>query len=118
VGDLRSAGREVTVQSALAEDEQLPATVDFAAFRIIQAALTNVVRHAGTAGANVRISADAMTLVIEVANPAPGDQPLPEGNGIRGMRERARALGGRLSVTRRLGEVLVRAELPIREPGE
>jgi signal transduction histidine kinase len=118
VGDLRSAGRDVTVQSALAADEQLPAMVDFAAFRIIQEALTNVVRHAGAAGANVRISADAVTLVIEVANPAHGDQPLPEGDGIRGMRERARALGGTLSVTRRPGEVLVRAELPIREPGE
>jgi signal transduction histidine kinase len=115
---LRSAGREVMVESALPEDEQLPATVDSAAFRIIQEALTNVVRHSDMAGANVRIFANAVTVVIEVANPAPGDQPLPEGNGIRGMRERARALGGTLSVTRRPGEVLVRAELPIRVPGE
>jgi signal transduction histidine kinase len=118
VGDLRSAGRDVTVESAMAAGEQVPAAVDSAAFRIIQEALTNVVRHAGTAAATVRISSDTTTLVIEVTNPAPGDQAIPEGNGIRGMRERARALGGTLSVSRRPGEVLVRAELPIRESGE
>jgi signal transduction histidine kinase len=118
VGDLRSAGREVMVQAAVADDEQLPAAVDSAAFRIIQEALTNVVRHASAAAALVRISTDTRSLVIEVVNAAPGDQPLPEGNGIRGMRERARALGGTLSVTRRPGEVIVRAVLPMREPNE
>jgi signal transduction histidine kinase len=106
------------VQAAVADDEQLPAAVDSAAFRIIQEALTNVVRHASAAAALVRISTDTRSLVIEVVNAAPGDQPLPEGNGIRGMRERARALGGTLSVTRRPGEVIVRAVLPMREPNE
>jgi len=117
VEDLRSAGRVVTVQSALGTVENLPAAVDQAGFRIIQEALTNVVRHASTAAATVRISSDTTTLVIEVENVAPGDEPLPEGNGIRGMRERARAVGGTLNVIRSPGQVLVRAEVPIRKPG-
>jgi signal transduction histidine kinase len=115
VVDLRSAGRRVTVESALGSREHLPTAVDSAAFRIIQEALTNVVRHAEGADAAVRISRNTTMLVIEVANPAPGDRPLREGDGIRGMRERARALGGTLTVIRRPGEVLVRAELPTRE---
>jgi signal transduction histidine kinase len=114
VSDLRSAGRDVTVESALRTGEQVPVAVDHAAFRIIQEALTNVVRHGGAAAAKVRISSGTTMLVVEVANSAPGDQPLPEGNGIRGMQERARAVGGTLNVIRRPGEVLVRAELPVR----
>jgi signal transduction histidine kinase len=118
VGDLRSAGREVGLEWAPRTSEPLSAAVDQVAFRIIQEALTNVVRHTGGAPAAVRITQDTSTLAIEVANPAQGDQPLAEGNGIRGMRERARGVGGTLDIVRRPGEVLVRAELPIREPPE
>jgi signal transduction histidine kinase len=119
VGDLRSAGRQVHVEWGLPPTgEPLSAAVDQAAFRIIQEALTNVVRHAGAAPATVRITQDTSTLAIEVANPVSGDQPLAEGNGIRGMRERARGIGGTLNIVRRPGEVLVRAELPVREPPE
>ncbi len=116
VDDLRSAGQEVRVDLAIGPDERLPAAVDQAAFRIVQEALTNVARHAGTAVARVRISSDTTMLVIEVANAAAGDNALREGNGIRGMRERASAVGGTLNLTRGSGEVLIRAELPIREP--
>jgi two-component system sensor histidine kinase DesK len=55
-------------------------------------------------------------LVVEVADAAAGQAPLAEGNGIRGMRERARAVGGRLDVGRGpSGGVVVRAELPLAE---
>jgi signal transduction histidine kinase len=116
VGALRSAGREIAVERAAADLDRLPAAVDQAAFRIIQEALTNVVRHAGRAAASVRIDRMDSMLVIEVADSAAGQALLVEGNGIRGMRERARAVGGRLQVGREpSGGVRVRAELPVVE---
>jgi signal transduction histidine kinase len=117
VGALRSAGREIAVERAAPDLDRLPAAVDQAAFRIIQEALTNVVRHAGRAAASVRIDRTDSMLVVEVADSAGGGQaPLVEGNGIRGMRERARAVGGRLEVGRGpSGGVQVRAELPVVE---
>ena len=116
VGALRSAGREIVVERADPDLEHLPAAVDQAAFRIIQEALTNVVRHAGQAAATVRIDRTDSMLVVEVADAAAGQAPLVEGNGIRGMRERARAVGGRLDVGRGpSGGVVVLAELPVAE---
>jgi signal transduction histidine kinase len=116
VGALRSAGREIAVERAAPDLDLLPAAVDQAAFRIIQEALTNVVRHAGRAAATVRIDRTDSMLVVEVADSAAGQAPLVEGNGIRGMRERARAVGGRLDVSRGpSGGVVVRAELPVAE---
>jgi signal transduction histidine kinase len=116
VGALRSAGREIAVERAAPDLDRLPAAVDQAAFRIIQEALTNVVRHAGQAAATVRIDRTDSLLVVEVADSAAGQAPLAEGNGIRGMRERARAVGGRLDVGRGpAGGVVVRAELPLGE---
>jgi signal transduction histidine kinase len=116
VGALRSAGREIAVEQAAPDLDHLPAAVDQAAFRIIQEALTNVVRHAGHAAATVRIDRTDSMLVVEVADSAAGQAQLVEGNGIRGMRERARAVGGRLDIGRSpSGGVVVRAELPVAE---
>jgi signal transduction histidine kinase len=116
VGALRSAGREIVVEQAAPDLDRLPAAVDQAAFRIIQEALTNVVRHAGQAAATVRIDRTDSLLAVEVADSAVGQAPLVEGNGIRGMRERARAVGGRLDIGRgTAGGVVVRAELPVAE---
>jgi signal transduction histidine kinase len=80
-----------------------------------QEALTNVVRHASRAAATVRIDRTDSLLVVEVADSAAGQAPLVEGNSIRGMREQARAVGGRLDVgvhPRWRGR---RAELPLAE---
>jgi len=81
----------------------LPATVDLAAYRIVQESLTNVVRHAGRASALVAVSYadDEMTISVEDDGrggpPATnGHRPRALGHGILGMRERAHALGGRL----------------------
>ena len=79
------------------------------------AALRKVVTL-GQAAATVRIDRTDSSLVVEVADSAAGQTPLAEGNGIRGMRERARAVGGRLDVGRApSGGVVVRAELPLAE---
>lgn len=114
VGALRTAGRPITVTWTEDDDQApLPAAVDQAAFRIVQEALTNVIRHTGGARADVRIDRGPDALVVEVADEGPG-VVAEEGNGIRGMRERAAALGGEVEVvpgTRR--GLVVRARLPL-----
>jgi signal transduction histidine kinase len=115
VGALRKAGRKVTVERVPPEDSPpLPAAVDQAAFRIIQEALTNVVRHAEHATASVRVVREPARLVVEVADDGPATaEPVP-GNGIRGMSERARGVGGGVQITVRPGGgLLVRGVLPV-----
>jgi signal transduction histidine kinase len=112
---VRAAGREVTLIREESDDLQaVPAAVDQAAFRIIQESLTNVVRHAGAGDATVRVSRDAGMLTVEVSDEGPATSLPLDGNGIRGMRERARAVGGTLTVSvREPSGVLVRANLPL-----
>jgi signal transduction histidine kinase len=116
---LRSAGRDVTVVRENSDDlELLPAAVDQAAFRIIQESLTNVVRHAAMSHATVRVTAEEGRLTVEVRDDGPAMSLPPEGNGIRGMRERAKAVGGTLRLL--VGEpngLVVRADLPLAVDG-
>ncbi len=77
----------------------LPAGVDLAAFRIVQEALTNVVRHAGAVTATVRLRYAERDLIVQVDDDgrgSPSGRTSGGGNGIPGMRERAAALGGQL----------------------
>ena len=114
VGALRAAGRRIEVVRSPADEGLLPAAVDQAAFRIVQEGLTNVVRHAGEARATVRVVRRPDALVVEVSDDGPGASRLEEGNGIRGMRERAASLGGTVTFGpgARRGFVL-RADLPL-----
>ena len=101
--------------------EPLPAEIDRSAFRIIQEAVTNVVRHAGTDECRVVIDQRDGELSIEVtdggsggsvAGPTAGD-----GYGITGMRERAALLGGDFSAGPRPdGGFRVAARLPVPAP--
>ena len=115
VGALRKAGRTVEVERvSFADQEPVPAAVDQAAFRIIQEGLTNVVRHAEQAAATVRVVREPGRLVVEVVDDGPATAEPVAGNGIRGMGERARVVGGTVQVTARpAGGVLVRAVLPV-----
>jgi signal transduction histidine kinase len=116
---LRSAGRDVTLVRENSDNlELLPAAADQAAFRIIQESLTNVVRHAGVAHATVRVVAEEGRLTVEVRDDGPAMSVPAEGNGIRGMRERAKAVGGTLRLL--VGEpsgLVVRADLPLAVDG-
>ncbi len=115
---LRSAGREVTLVREPSDDDlqELPAAVDQAAFRIIQESLTNIVRHGPAAHANVRVTRQAGMLTVEVSDDGPAVSVPPDGNGIRGMRERARAVGGTVRVTvRQPSGLVVQADLPLAE---
>lgn len=93
----------------------LPPSVDRTAFRIVQEALTNIVRHSG--GAHVDVVIETCRGGLEVIVTDDGDPPLnhagAEGNGIRGMRERVDTLGGRLSAAFESQGFAVRARLPI-----
>jgi len=81
---------------------QLPVVVDETAYRIIQESLTNVMRHAAATSASVTVVYDRERLIVEVENDGPLEltvaSPPSEGsgNGILGMRERAREIGGEL----------------------
>ena len=94
----------------------LPRGVDAAGYRIVQEALTNVVRHADASRVSVRIGEEGGDLVIEVEDDGAG-RPRGSGgggSGIRGMTERAAALGGQLTAGRRNGTgFCVRARLPL-----
>jgi signal transduction histidine kinase len=75
----------------------LPASVDLAAFRIVQEALTNVLRHSGQAASSVRVTRNGQVLTLRIDNEVGGEgarDGIGLGQGIRGMQERATALGG------------------------
>jgi signal transduction histidine kinase len=96
---------------------ELPASVDLAAFRILQEALTNVIRHAGSSTATVQIVHDGEMLVVVVEDDGRGvssNGSTGLGAGIQGMRERAAALGGTVEAgPRQGGGFRVLARLPV-----
>jgi signal transduction histidine kinase len=96
---LRAAGLEVALRR---EDDAgaLPAGVDLSAYRIVQEALTNTLRHAGASRAEVTVRSAPGMLELDVLDDGHGGAPPPAdgggGRGIAGMRERATMLGGTL----------------------
>ncbi|MFL6142715.1 MAG: sensor histidine kinase [Labedaea sp.] len=107
-----AAGLPVRVDG---EPGELPAAVDSAAYRIVQESLTNAVRHARDATAiTVRFSRAEGGIEVLVCDDGSGSVAPGSGNGLRGMRERAEALGGTLSAGARAeGGFQVRAVLPV-----
>jgi signal transduction histidine kinase len=99
----------------------LPPGLDLSAYRIVQEALTNAVRHAGPVPVTARVHHAADRLELEVTN-APGRPPAArptpgKGHGLIGMRERAELFGGTLQAGRtQEGGFRVRAVLPLPEP--
>ncbi|MGC0333468.1 signal transduction histidine kinase [Streptomyces sp. SAI-170] len=94
--------------------EALPGPVSREGYRILQEALTNVLRHAGAVPAQVRVRVADGTLELEVRNALPAAIPTPgRGSGLRGMRERAALLGGRAHTGPDDGDWRVRVELPL-----
>ena len=99
----------------------LPADVDLAAYRIVQEALTNSARHSGGTRATVRVTYGDGAAIVEVDDDGagrPAGRPVGRagspGNGIAGMTERAKALGGTLQAGHRPeGGFRVRAWLPV-----
>ncbi|WP_228718396.1 sensor histidine kinase [Kitasatospora acidiphila] len=110
------------------EPRPLPPGIDVTAYRIIQEALTNVLKHAEGATATVMVSYDHRNLRVEVLNTGPtvlgdpaatGSRAMAKradgaGRGLIGLRERVGVYGGDLDARRRLGGgYRVRARLPL-----
>jgi PAS domain S-box-containing protein len=101
---------------------RLPGEAETALFRIVQECLTNIQRHSGSATAEVRLMADAESVVLEVADRGhgserlatlPGNEANPTlGVGVAGMKERVRQLGGRLMIESGGTGTTVRVVLP------
>ena len=112
VEQIRGAGLDVSLATDGVPAE-LPARVDLFAYRIVQEALTNVLKHAGPgAHTEVRLGTDSSGIVIVVLDDGHGATVLPgsgvaqgdaKGHGIVGMRERALLLGGTLDAGPRPG---------------
>lgn len=116
VADTRAAGLPVTVEIR-GPARDLPASVDLAAYRIVQEALTNARKHAGPARAAVLLQYGEHGLTVQVDDDGLGTAVLSAGsggNGLPGMRERAHALGGTITTgPRSEGGFRVRAFLPV-----
>ncbi|WP_446041287.1 sensor histidine kinase [Streptomyces sp. SID1121] len=98
--------------------ERLPGPVSREGYRILQEALTNVLRHSGPVPVRILIEVTDDMLGIEVANPLAEDASASSpGNGLRGIRERAALLGGEARTGAYDGEWQVSARLPFSGAG-
>ena len=120
---LRAAGLDVAVRRESGGEDPLPAGVDLSAYRIIQEALTNTLRHAGASRAEVTVRRRGRVLDLDVRDDGDGGDGAraePEGGGgrgIAGMRERAAMLGGTLEAgPLPEGGFRVHARLPVPRP--
>ncbi|GAA0548202.1 hypothetical protein GCM10010172_32560 [Paractinoplanes ferrugineus] len=116
VDRVRDAGVDVTVTTR-GERVPLAAGLELAAYRVVQEALTNTVKHAAGASATVDVAYSPAELRITVTDT--GGAPTPEaatstGRGLAGLRERLAVYGGTLQAAARLtGGYRVRAHLPL-----
>jgi signal transduction histidine kinase len=99
---------------------ELPPGLDLAAFRVVQEALTNVLKHAGPTHTSVRLDYGESTLMVDVADngrtsPAPAATiPAGTGRGLIGLQERISLYGGELDAGPRPGGGWrVRARFPV-----
>jgi len=122
IEDLAASTRQagVAVSLTMSEMPDIPDTVAAAAYRIVQESLSNVIRHAPGAAADVTVTFADGALSILIRNNATEKKadPSPGGHGIHGMRERVRMLDGSLE-TGPLAEggYRVAARLPVRSVG-
>jgi signal transduction histidine kinase len=113
----RAAGLHVELDVA-GEPGPLPAGVDLCAYRVVQEALTNAVKHAGTGRARVAVRWEADSVEVEVANRSGRRTPAAlagtsGGHGLMGMRERVALCGGELEAgAADRDRFVVRARLP------
>jgi signal transduction histidine kinase len=114
VDHARSGGVDADMDVQL-DGAAVPSAIGGAAFRIVQEALTNVLRHADASRAHVRVRASTKALDLEITDDGRVNSAAAHpGLGLRGMAERAAALGGRLDVgPREEGGWRVHATLPL-----
>ena len=116
VTQIREAGLPVEL-SVEGERRALPAGIELSAYRIVQEALTNTLKHAGGAHAEVHVRYGSDSLELEILDDGPGGPARASGggHGLVGMRERVELYGGRLVAGRRAdGGFSVHVLLPVR----
>ncbi|WP_449347306.1 sensor histidine kinase [Streptomyces xanthochromogenes] len=117
---IERSGLDVSCPAPLPEDTRLPEDVERAAYRTVQEALTNARRYAATARITVRLALEGPALRVEVRNGPAAPAPAPPsrlggGHGLKGLRERAHAVGGTLETGPTAdGGFLVSALFPLR----
>jgi signal transduction histidine kinase len=117
----RAAGLPVELRLE-GDRAQLPAGLDLVAFRVVQEALTNAIKHAGPARAVVHVSCTDSALELEISDTGRGPlanddlQAGAVGHGLVGMRERLALYGGELQAGRRRGGGFeVKARIPLEQ---
>ena len=112
----RQSGLDATLKVS-GEKRPLPAALDLSAYRIVQEALTNVLKHAHATRAEVLIDYEPNAVALTVTDNGNGADPAvagSSGHGLIGMRERVELFGGELGAgPSSLGGFTVRARLPI-----
>jgi signal transduction histidine kinase len=105
---------QVPVELDAPLEERLPEHVEATAYYIVSEALTNVAKHAQAGAARVSVQRDGDVLRCEVSDDGRGGADETSGTGILGLRDRAEAAGGTLTVTSPLGRgTVVTAALPL-----
>ncbi|GAB2481713.1 sensor histidine kinase [Jatrophihabitans fulvus] len=109
VADARAAGADIRLDGPGCD---VGGVAGLVAYRTVQEAVTNALRHAPGAPVDVHVGHEADDLVVRVENPADA-RPLEEGHGLRGMRERVSGAGGTVTAGYTdSGTFAVRAEIP------
>ena len=115
-----TAGLEINTELALPQawgEERLDPELESTIYRLVQEALTNVVKHARADRVDLQVAAAGSTVTVSVRDDGIGFDPATtsEGFGLVGMRERLDLIGGRIAITSGPGRgTEVRAELPVR----
>jgi signal transduction histidine kinase len=116
--EVRAAGLPVELE-VHGEPRELPPAVDVSAYRVLQEALSNVLRHAGPVPTAVSVRHDAAALVLSVEDDGPGPAAEPDrtgGHGLLGIRERVAVFGGAVEAGPRPGGGFrLRARFPLQE---
>ncbi len=117
VASVREAGQDVELCWEVPDDAAVGDDVGASAYRIIQEALSNVRRHAPASTADLSVTVEGDELVARIDNPLSEAlvEPTVAGHGLVGMRERAAAVSGRITMGQsEPGHFTVEARLPLR----
>ncbi len=115
IADVERAGRTVHLDRTLPDDDQLPSSVQLTAFRIVQEALTNAVKHSTNAPIDLCVSADRFSLRVRIEDHGRPLQPMngSAGHGLVGVRERVAFHGGTVTVSPLPSGFIIDAILPL-----
>jgi signal transduction histidine kinase len=117
VADVERAGRPVQLSTLLADDAVVPSSVQLTAYRIVQEALTNALKHSTGASIDVRVESSGHDLLVSVHDHGTplkrnGASPATGGHGLAGIRERVAFHGGKLTIAPSATGFSVDAALP------